>query len=64
MARLAITSLAFMFVEVPEPVWKMSTTNWSSQLPLHHLGRSLLDRPGAPPVEQAQRLGSRAPRPA
>ena len=28
-----MTSLAFMFVEVPEPVWKMSTTNWSSKSP-------------------------------
>ena len=26
-ARLAITSLAFMFEEVPEPVWKTSTGN-------------------------------------
>ena len=25
MARLEITSLAFMFVEVPEPVWKTSS---------------------------------------
>ena len=25
-ARLAMTSLAFMFVEVPEPVWKTSRT--------------------------------------
>ena len=36
MARLAtleITSLAFMFVEVPDPVWKMSTTNASSCFP-------------------------------
>ena len=33
MARVAITSLAFMFVEVPEPVWKTSTTNWSSNFP-------------------------------
>ena len=32
-ARLETTSLAFMFVEVPEPVWKMSTTNWSSKSP-------------------------------
>ena len=32
-ARLAITSLAFMLVEVPEPVWKMSSGNWSSSLP-------------------------------
>ena len=32
-ARLAITSFAFMFDEVPEPVWKTSTGNWSSCLP-------------------------------
>ena len=32
-ARLAITSLAFMFEEVPEPVWKTSIGNWSSCLP-------------------------------
>src|SRR5437870_743618 len=25
---LAITSLTFMFVEVPEPVWKMSMGKW------------------------------------
>jgi len=33
MARLLITSLAFMFVEVPLPVWKTSTTKASSRLP-------------------------------
>src|ERR1017187_9573030 len=32
-ARRAITSLAFMFVEVPEPVWKTSIGNWRSCLP-------------------------------
>ncbi len=32
-ARLASTSLTFMFVEVPEPVWKTSRTNWSSNFP-------------------------------
>ena len=32
-ATPAITSLVFMFVDVPDPVWKMSTTNWSSCLP-------------------------------
>ncbi len=32
-ARLAITSFAFMFELVPEPVWKTSTGNWSSCLP-------------------------------
>ena len=28
-----MTSLAFMFVEVPEPVWKTSIGNWPSCLP-------------------------------
>ena len=29
----AITSFAFMFDEVPEPVWKTSIGNWSSSSP-------------------------------
>ncbi len=32
-ASSAITSFAFMFDEVPEPVWKTSIGNWSSCLP-------------------------------
>ncbi len=28
-----MTSLAFMFEDVPEPVWKTSTGKWSSQRP-------------------------------
>ena len=32
-ARLAMTSLAFMFVEVPAPPWMQSTGNWSSMFP-------------------------------
>ena len=32
-ASAAITSLAFMFDEVPEPVWKTSIGNWSSSSP-------------------------------
>ncbi len=32
-ASVAMTSLAFMFDEVPEPVWKTSIGNWSSCLP-------------------------------
>jgi hypothetical protein len=32
-ARLAITSLAFVLDEVPEPVWKTSIGNWSSSSP-------------------------------
>ena len=33
MARFAMTSFAFMFVDVPEPVWKMSSTKWASSSP-------------------------------
>ncbi len=33
LARWASTSLTFMFVEVPDPVWKRSTGNWSSWFP-------------------------------
>ena len=29
-ARFAMTSLAFMFELVPEPVWNTSTGNWLS----------------------------------
>ena len=32
-ARVAITSFAFMFELVPEPVWKTSIGNWSSNSP-------------------------------
>ena len=32
-ARLAITSFAFVFVDVPEPVWNTSIGNWSSWRP-------------------------------
>ena len=32
-ASSAITSLAFMFEEVPDPVWKTSIGNWSSCSP-------------------------------
>ena len=32
-ARFAMTSLAFMFDDVPEPVWKTSIGNWSSCSP-------------------------------
>ena len=32
-ARRAMTSLALVLVEVPEPVWNRSTTNWSSSRP-------------------------------
>jgi len=32
-ASVAMTSLAFVFDEVPEPVWKTSIGNWSSSSP-------------------------------
>jgi hypothetical protein len=32
-ARLQMTSLAFMFDDVPAPPWTMSTTNWSCSAP-------------------------------
>ena len=32
-ASVAITSFAFMFDDVPEPVWKTSIGNWSSSSP-------------------------------
>jgi hypothetical protein len=32
-ARFEITSFAFMFVDVPEPVWKMSSTKCRSSSP-------------------------------
>jgi len=32
-ASVASTSLAFMFEDVPEPVWKTSIGNWSSCSP-------------------------------
>ena len=32
-ASAAITSFAFMFEDVPEPVWKTSIGNWSSNSP-------------------------------
>ena len=41
-----MTSLAFMFDEVPEPVWKTSIGNWSSSSPsATETGRGL-DRVG------------------
>ena len=41
MARLAITSLAFMLLDVPEPVWKTSIGNSPSSLPVGHFAAGL-----------------------
>ena len=69
-ARLAMTSLAFMFVEVPDPVWKTSIGNWSSCRPApmssaaapirsarsaSSLPRSALTRAAAPLIAASQR---------
>ena len=53
-ARLAITSFAFMFEEVPEPVWKTSIGNWSSCSPLGDLVARGRDPLGDVGVEQPQ----------
>ncbi len=63
-ARLAITSLAFMFDEVPEPVWKTSTGNWSSCSPRADRLAGRADALGEVGVEQAELAvdaGGRAP---
>ena len=44
-ARFEITSLAFMLVEVPEPVWKMSSGKWRVELAVEDLARGA---PGSP----------------
>ena len=53
-ARLAITSLAFMFDDVPEPVWKTSIGNWSSNSPAATRSAGGRDALGVTGVEQAE----------
>ena len=54
MARLEMTSLAFMLVCVPLPVCQMRSGNWSSSCALGHLVGGLLDQGGQVGVELAQ----------
>ena len=49
-----MTSFAFVFVLVPEPVWKMSSGKCSSSLPSDHFLRRLHDERAALGVEQAK----------
>ena len=49
-----MTSLAFVFVEVPEPVWKTSIGNWSSCSPAAISAAALLDPARAALAEQAE----------
>ena len=60
-ASEAITSLAFMFDDVPEPVWKTSIGNWSSSSPAAIAVACLGDALSLVLVEQAQ-LGVHARR--
>ncbi len=53
-ARVAITSLAFMFEEVPEPVWNTSIGNWSSCFPAAISSAAAAIRSARPCVEQPQ----------
>ena len=53
-ARLAITSLAFMLVEVPEPVWNTSIGNWSSNSPAATRSAAAAIRSASVGVEQAE----------
>ena len=61
-ASAAMTSLAFMFDEVPEPVWKTSIGNWSSCSPAATASAAVGDRVGERRVEQAELARSRARR--
>ena len=51
-ARLAITSLAFMLLEVPDPVWNTSSGNCSSKIPA-------ATRSAAAPIRSASSASSR-----
>ena len=53
-ARLASTSLAFMFEEVPEPVWKTSIGNWSSCSPAATASPAAAIRSASVGVEPAE----------
>ena len=58
-ASSAITSFAFMFEEVPEPVWKTSIGNWSSCSPVGDLVARLRDPLGEVGVELSElRVGA------
>ena len=54
--RFAMTSFAFMFVLVPEPVWKMSTGKWASSTPAETSRGGLSNEIGAGGVKLAEIL--------
>ena len=49
-----MTSLAFMFVEVPAPPWMTSTTNWSLSLPSRISLQASTMAAALPGVEQSE----------
>ena len=59
MASVAMTSLAFMLVLVPEPVWKMSSGNWASCAPLRISLHGRVIGAAIARLHQAQGQGSR-----
>ena len=69
-ASAAMTSFAFMFDEVPEPVWKTSIGNWSSSSPFAMRSAGCRDPLGLLGVEEpeigvhARGRGLDAPEPA
>ena len=63
-ARLAITSFAFMLVEVPAPPWITSTTNWSCSAPARISSQAATIASRLRVVEQRRARGWRAPPPA
>ena len=54
MARLAITSLTFMLVWVPDPVCQTTSGKLIVELAVDDLLRGLDDRLGAPRVERSE----------
>ncbi len=53
-ARVAITSLAFMLDDVPDPVWNTSIGNWSSCSPAATWSAAAAIRSASAGVEQLQ----------
>ena len=62
-ARLAMTSLAFMLVEVPEPVWKTSIGNWSSNSPSATRSAAAAIRSASPASSRSSSAFTRAAAP-
>ena len=62
-ARFAITSFAFMFVEVPDPVWNTSIGNWSSNSPEATRSAAAAIRPASSPSSSPRSALTRAAAP-